>query len=227
MKYLNKIHKATFLDRPNRFVAQVKLNDRVQVCHVKNTGRCLELLRPGSIVYLEENSNEIRKTKYDLVAVEKGQVLVNIDSQAPNQVVKEWLEAGGLYPKPVLVSAEKRHGNSRVDFYLEGKGRKGFLEVKGVTLEEGGVAAFPDAPTERGIKHLYQLMDVLQEGYEAYLLFVIQFKPVKYFVPNEATHPQFGRVLREAVAAGVKVFAYDCLVTPDSMRLDQIVPVQL
>jgi sugar fermentation stimulation protein len=227
LKYQNKIHKATFINRPNRFIAQVKLNDSVQVCHVKNTGRCLELLRPGSIVYLEENSKANRKTKYDLVAVEKEQVLVNIDSQAPNKVVKEWLEAGGIYPNPVLVYSEKKHGNSRVDFYLENEERKAFLEVKGVTLEDGGVAAFPDAPTERGVKHLYHLMDVLQEGYEAYLIFVIQFKPVKYFVPNEATHPQFGKVLREAVAAGVKVLAYDCLVTPDSMRLDQIVPVQL
>lgn len=133
----------------------------------------------------------------------------------------------GIYPNPVLVYSEKKHGNSRVDFYLEDEERKAFIEVKGVTLEDGGVAAFPDAPTERGIKHIYHLIDVLQEGYEAYLVFIIQFKPVKYLVPNDKTHPGFGKALREAVAAGVKVLAYDCLVTPDSMQLDQIVQIQL
>ncbi|MDD4402856.1 MAG: DNA/RNA nuclease SfsA [Desulfitobacteriaceae bacterium] len=226
MKYKN-IHKAKFIDRPNRFIAQVELDGAVQVCHVKNTGRCKELLRSGSLVYLEENSNPNRKTKYDLVAVEKEKLLVNIDSQAPNKVMKEWLEAGGVYPNSTLVYPEVKHGNARVDFYIEDEKRKAFIEVKGVTLENDGVAAFPDAPTERGVKHIYHLIDVLKEGYEAYLVFVIQFKPVKHLIPNDITHAKFGIALREAVAAGVHVLAYDCIVTPNSMQLDQVVQVQL
>lgn len=226
MKYIN-IHKARFIDRPNRFIAQVEIDGVVQAGHVKNTGRCKELLRPGSLVYLEESINPNRKTKYDLVAVEKEKVLVNMDSQAPNKVVKEWLEAGGIYPNPTLVRPEMKHGNSRVDFYIEDEDRKAFIEVKGVTLENDGVAAFPDAPTERGIKHIYHLIDVLKEGYEAYLIFIIQFKPVKYLMPNDVTHPDFGKALKEAVAAGVHVLAYDCNVTPDSMQMDQMVQIQL
>ncbi|MDD2234894.1 MAG: DNA/RNA nuclease SfsA [Desulfitobacteriaceae bacterium] len=226
MKYIN-VHKARFIDRPNRFIAQVEMDGVVHVGHVKNTGRCRELLRPGSLVYLEENNNPNRKTKYDLIAVEKDNLLVNMDSQAPNKVVKEWLEAGGIYPNPTLVYPEMKHGNSRVDFYLEDEDRKAFIEVKGVTLESNGVAAFPDAPTERGIKHIYHLIDVVQEGYEGYLLFIIQFKPVKYFIPNDVTHPGFGKALQEAVAAGVHVLAYDCIVTPDSMQIDRRVQVQL
>ncbi|MCK9312725.1 MAG: DNA/RNA nuclease SfsA [Methanocorpusculum sp.] len=226
MKYKN-IQKARFIERPNRFIARVELDGHVQVCHVKNTGRCQELLIPGRVVYLEESSNPNRKTKYDLVVVEKDKVLVNIDSQAPNKVVKEWLEAGGLYPHSVLVYPEMKHGNSRLDFYIEDKGRKAFIEVKGVTLEDGGVAAFPDAPTERGIKHINHLIDVIKEGYEAYLVFVIQFKPVKYFISNDVMHREFGQALREAVAAGVHVLAYDCMVTQDSLQLDQTVQVRL
>ena len=226
LKYKN-IHKARFIDRPNRFIAQVEMDGAVQVCHVKNTGRCKELLKPGSLVYLEENSNPNRKTKYDLVAVEKGKSLVNIDSQAPNKVVKEWLEEGGVYQNPTMVYPEVKYGNARVDFYIEYQERKAFIEVKGVTLENDGVAAFPDAPTERGVKHIYHLIDVLQEGYEAYVIFIIQFKPVKYLIPNDATHAEFGKALREAAAAGVHVLAYDCIVTPDSMQLDQVVQVQL
>ena len=226
MKYSN-VHKGKFIARPNRFMAQVEIDGVVQASHVKNTGRCKELLKPGSLVYLEENINQNRKTKYDLVAVEKDKLLVNIDSQAPNKVVKEWLEAGGIYANPTLVCPEKKHGNSRVDFYIEAEDRQAFIEVKGVTLENDGVAAFPDAPTERGLKHIYHLMDVLQEGYEAYLVFIIQFKPVKYLIPNDVTQPEFGQALKEAVAAGVHVLAYDCIVTPDSMQMDQLTQVQL
>lgn len=226
MKYRN-IHKAKFIDRPNRFIAHAEVDGVVQICHVKNTGRCKELLQQGCTVYLEENNDPNRKTKYDLVAVEKGKLLVNIDSQAPNKVVKKWLEAGGLYLKPTLICPEKKHGNSRVDFYIEDEERRAFIEVKGVTLEEDGVAAFPDAPTERGVKHLYHLIDVLKEGYEAYLVFVLQFKPAKYIMPNDVTHPEFGKALRVAVAAGVNVLAFDCMVTPDSLQLDQNVQVQL
>jgi len=227
LKYKNNIHKAKFINRLNRFIAEVEMDGAVQVCHVKNTGRCKELLIPGSLVYLEENNGPNRKTKYDLVAVEKGNLLVNIDSQAPNKVVKEWVEAGGLYPNPTLVHPEVKYGNTRMDFYVEDQERKAFIEVKGVTLENDGVAAFPDAPTERGVKHIYHLIDLLQEGYEAYVIFVIQFKPVKYLIPNDATHAEFGKALREAAAAGVNVLAYDCIVTPYSMELDQSVKVQL
>ncbi len=226
MKYKN-IHKAKFIDRPNRFIAHAELDGVVQICHVKNTGRCKELLQHGCTVYLEENDDPNRKTKYDLVAVEKGKLLVNIDSQAPNKVVKEWLEAGGLFPNPTLIYSEKKHGNSRVDFYIEDETRKAFIEVKGVTLENDGVAAFPDAPTERGVKHIYHLIDVMKEGYEAYLVFVLQFKPAKYIIPNDVTHPEFGKALREAAAAGVKVMAFDCLVAPDSLKLDWVVQVRL
>ena len=226
MKYKN-IHKGKFIERPNRFIAYVEIDGTIQTCHVKNTGRCRELLTQGCTVYLEESSNANRKTKYDLVAVEKGKLLVNIDSQAPNKVVKEWLEAGGLFSNPILIHSEKKHGNSRVDFYIEDENRKAFIEVKGVTLEDNGVAAFPDAPTERGVKHLYHLIDVMKEGYEAYLVFVLQFKPAKHIIPNDVTHPEFGKALREAVAAGVKVIAFDCLVTPDSLILDQVVQIRL
>ncbi|QNU66088.1 DNA/RNA nuclease SfsA [Ruminiclostridium herbifermentans] len=226
MKYKN-IHKAKFIERPNRFIAYVEIDGTIQICHVKNTGRCRELLTQGCTVYLEESSNASRKTKYDLVAAEKGKLLINLDSQAPNTVVKEWLEAGGLFPNPTLIYSEKKHGNSRVDFYVEAKKRKAFIEVKGVTLEDNGVAAFPDAPTERGVKHLYHLIDAVQEGYEAYIIFVIQFKPVKYLIPNDVTHLQFGNALREAAAAGVKILAFDCIVTPDTLKLDQVVQVKL
>lgn len=226
MKYKN-IHKGKFIERPNRFIAYVEIDGVIQICHVKNTGRCRELLTHGCTVYLEESSNASRKTKYDLVVAEKGNLLVNLDSQAPNKVVKEWLEAGGLFPNPALLYSEKKHGNSRVDFYVEAGKRRAFVEVKGVTLEEEGVAAFPDAPTERGVKHLYHLIDVVREGYEAYIIFVIQFKPAKYLVPNDATHPQFGKALREAAAAGVKILAFDCKVTPASLKLDQLIQVRI
>lgn len=226
MKYSN-ILKAKFIERPNRFIAHVEVDGVVQICHVKNTGRCKELLQHGCTVYLEENNNPFRKTKYDLIAVEKGELLVNIDSQAPNKVVREWLEEGGLYSYPTLISPEKQHGNSRVDFYIEDEKRRAFIEVKGVTLEENGVAAFPDAPTERGVKHLYHLIDVMKDGYEAYLIFVLQFKPAKYIIPNDITHPGFGKALREAAEAGVKILAFDCIVTPDSLKLDKIVQVKL
>lgn len=226
MNYSN-IKRGIFFERPNRFIAHVEIDGIMQVCHVKNTGRCKELLIKGCTVYLEESENPARKTKYDLIAVEKGSILYNIDSQAPNKVVKEWLEAGNLYPNLKLIYPERMHGNSRVDFYIEDEKRRAFIEVKGVTLNENGVAKFPDAPTERGVKHLYHLIDVTKEGYEAYIIFVIQFKPAKYLIPNDITHPQFGIALREANVAGVKVMAYDCLVTSDSLKLDKVVQVKI
>jgi len=226
MKYSN-IHKGKFIDRPNRFVANVEIKGQLQVCHVKNTGRCKELLLPGSTVYLEKSANINRKTAFDLVAVEKGDLLINIDSQAPNKVVLEWLQAGGLYLKSTVIQPEIKHKDSRLDFYMAYENRKAFIEVKGVTLEENGVAAFPDAPTLRGIRHIRHLMDIAKEVYEAYLIFIVQFKPVKYVIPNDITHPEFGKILRQATLEGVHVLAYDCIVTPDSMLLDKEIPVRL
>ena len=226
MQY-NRIHKGKFISRPNRFIAYVELDKRIEVCHVKNTGRLKELLTPGAVVYVEDSENPGRKTKYDLIAVEKGSMLVNMDSQAPNRAVRKWLEAGGLYPKPRRICPEYKYGDSKIDFYIEDESRRALLEVKGVTLEREGVAAFPDAPTERGIKHIRHLIQALKDGYEAYVIFVIQFKPVSCFVPNDLTHPAFGQALREASFAGVNILAYDCRVEPDRMELDKRVEVKL
>lgn len=226
MRY-ETIVTGTFIDRPNRFIANVMIDGRAEVCHVKNTGRCRELLTPGAEVYLEVASNPDRKTKYDLVGVKKGNLMINMDSQAPNVAVGEWLRAGNLFPDAVLIKPEKKFGNSRFDFYVETPERKIFMEVKGVTLEEDGVVRFPDAPTERGIKHMEELIASMAEGYEAYILFVIQMKNVKYFEPNDKTHKAFGDVLRKAAKTGVKVLAYDCTVTETEMWLDQPVSVRL
>ncbi len=226
MRYVN-IRKGTFISRPNRFVAHVDLAGRTEVCHVKNTGRCRELLTPEAQVYLEESSNPARKTKYDLVAVKKGNLLINMDSQAPNRVVKEWLEKKYLFPDLTLLKPEKTYGTSRFDFYIEAGSQKVFLEVKGVTLEEDGVVRFPDAPTKRGVKHIKELMACIKDGYQAMILFVIQMKGIRYFEPNDVTHKAFGDALREAQKAGVQILAYDCLVTEDAMEIDQPVEVRL
>jgi sugar fermentation stimulation protein A len=230
MKY-KKIISGEFVSRPNRFIAHVTIQGQTQICHVKNTGRCKELLQPGSMVYLEESDNQNRKTKYDLVAVKKGDMMVNMDSNAPNKVVQEWLNTESC---PILEGAENRYikpeckyGNSRVDFYVEADDRKIFIEVKGVTLEDNGVARFPDAPSQRAIKHVEELAAAVEKGYESYVIFVIQMKGVQYFTPNEDTHPQFGKALREAARKGVQVLAYDCKVTEDSLCLDNPVEVRL
>ena len=199
---------------------------------MKNTGRCRELLQEGNKVYLSIADNPNRKTKYDLIAVEKRReekepLLVNMDSQIPNDVTEEWLRKGILFSKEARVRREVKYGNSRFDFYIEDGERKAFLEVKGVTLEEDGIASFPDAPTERGIKHIRELMQCLQEGYEAYILFVIQMKEITKFRPNDKTHPAFGEALREAQKAGVKIMAVDCLVTAESIEADAPVFVKL
>ena len=225
MKYANSI-KGIFLDRPNRFIAHVKIKGRSEVCHVKNTGRCKELLVPGCPVWVTASDNPLRKTKYDLIAVQKGKLMINMDSQAPNKATEEWLRQGGLKGL-TLIKPESKFENSRFDFYWEKKKSKGFLEVKGVTLEDKGVARFPDAPTERGVKHLHELVDCLKDGYEAYVLLVIQMKGVRLFEPNWDTHPAFGEALRAAKAAGVHILAYDCLVTPDSMTIDKKVKIKL
>ncbi|EOS42853.1 DNA/RNA nuclease SfsA [Lachnospiraceae bacterium JLR.KK009] len=284
MKY-TRIAQGRFLERPNRFIALVEINGKTETCHVKNTGRCQELLAPGAGVWLEQSQNPNRKTAYDLVAVWKpaedgagGEMhgenpfvwqagsgrLINIDSQAPNKAVQEWLEQNlppckatcpkdgtaalfgqntGLeteesvqqawkhpFPEITLIKPEYRYGASRIDFYIEAgnlKPRKILLEVKGVTLEENGIAKFPDAPTERGIRHMLELEHAVKEGYEAFILFLIQMKGIKYFEPNYRTHPQFGETLRKVQGSGVNILAYDCSVTPGELVLDKPVRVEL
>ena len=215
-----------FVARPNRFIAHVRIGGEVQICHVKNTGRCRELLTPDAKVWCQVANDPNRKTKFDLIAVQKGERLVNMDSQAPNAAAKEWLAAGGLGPVEDL-RAESVHGDSRFDFSFILDGKRCFLEVKGVTLEDDGVCAFPDAPTERGVKHLRGLTCAAQDGFGAYVLFVIQMSDVKYLRPHEERDPAFAAALREAAAAGVTVLAMDCAVTPDSMEIRLPVLVRL
>ena len=230
MKY-GEIIKGRFISRPNRFIAKVDINGIVETVHVKNTGRCKELLVPDCTVYLERSTNPSRKTKYDLVAVYKQlegkePMLINMDSQAPNKAVEEWL-AGGLFSKDARIRREVTYRSSRFDFYVCDGERKAFIEVKGVTLETGGVASFPDAPTERGVKHIHELTECLKDGYEAYILFVVQMKGIHLLKPNDITHKAFGDALREAEKAGVKVIAVDCVITPDEMVIDQFIEVEL
>lgn len=216
----------TFLDRPNRFIAHVEIDGTAETVHVKNTGRCRELLVPGTKVYCQRADNPSRKTKYDLITVEKQGRLINMDSQAPNIAAGEWLRAGAL-GRIENLRAETVHGDSRFDFSFTLAGKPCFLEVKGVTLEDDGICAFPDAPTERGAKHLRGLMQAAQEGYGAYVLFVIQMENVRYLHPNDATDPDFGLALRQAAASGVTVLASACTVTESSMTLSHPVPVEL
>lgn len=227
MKY-ERITQGSFLERPNRFLAYAELAGKREVVHVKNTGRCAELLTPRAVIYVQESDNPERKTKWDLIAVEKGDRLVNMDSQIPNRVVQEWIEAGNLFEDVRLVKPETVYGNSRFDLYVEtGDNRKIFIEIKGVTLEEDGVVRFPDAPSERAVKHLGELMQAVKEGYEAYVFFVIQMKDVRYFTPNRETHPAFCDALKCARAAGVRVLAYDCVVDSDSITIHKEVPAVL
>lgn len=220
-----KTMEGRFVARPNRFIAHVEIDGETHVCHVKNTGRCKELLTPGAKVFLEESDNPERKTKYDLVAVYKGKTLVNIDSQAPNKVFYEWAES--YFGKGARICPETKYKNSRFDCYIEKDGRKIFAEVKGVTLENEGVASFPDAPTERGIKHVEELIDAAANGYEAYIFFVVQMKGIKYFTPNYKTHRKFGEMLLKAKEKGVNVVCVDCIVTPDSLVIDDFIEVRL
>lgn len=215
-----------FLARPNRFIAHIEINGNEEICHVKNTGRCRELLPPGAKVWCEKSDNLVRKTRFDLITVQKGHRLINMDSQAPNAAAKEWLKQGGLGQIENL-RPESRHGDSRFDFSFTKDGNPCFLEVKGVTLETDGVCAFPDAPTTRGAKHLRELTQLAKAGYGAYVLFVIQMADVKYLHPNDITDPDFGSALREAARAEVQILAMDCDVTPDSMTLRSPVEVRL
>ena len=225
MIYKNMV-PGTFLTRPNRFIAHIEIQGQTEIVHVKNTGRCRELLPAGAQVWCHRSDNPARKTKYDLITVRKGSRLINMDSQAPNQAAGEWLAAGGLGAISNL-RAETRHGDSRFDFSFTKDGKTCFLEVKGVTLENDGICAFPDAPTERGAKHLRGLTKARKEGFGAYVLFVIQMSDVKHLHPNDATDPAFGKALREAAAAGVEVLAVDCRVTPEEMQIREFVPVVL
>lgn len=226
MQY-GKILPARFLSRPNRFVARVEAEGEELVCHVKNTGRCRELLVPGATVWLEESPNPSRKTKFDLIAVEKGDQLINMDAQAPNKVFGEWAAAGGFREGLTLLRPETTYRSSRFDFYWESSKGRGFVEVKGVTLEEDGVVRFPDAPTLRGVKHLDELVKAHEAGYEAAVCFVIQMENVRWFAPNDVTHPEFGQALRRAAQAGVEILAMDCAVTPQSLTMGKPVPIRL
>ncbi|MCD8238345.1 MAG: DNA/RNA nuclease SfsA [Clostridiales bacterium] len=226
MKY-ESIKKAVFLKRPNRFCAEILIDGEVETVHVKNTGRCREILVEGAEVFLAEGKGEKRKTKYDLVSVYKGGRLINIDSQAPNKAAGEWFSSGKSPFGTVEVKAERTFGASRLDFLLEKDGRRIFVEVKGVTLENDGVVSFPDAPTERGTKHLRELMGALAQGYEAYVLFVVQMKNVKYFTPNIEHDPVFSAELIKAENSGVKILAYDCFVSENEMRIEDKVEIRL
>ena len=226
MKY-ESIVEGRFESRPNRFIAYVNMNGTREKVHVKNTGRCRELLTDGAEVYLSESSNPERSTGYDLVTVRKGERLVNMDSQAPNKAVEEWLLKKELFPDITVVRPETTYGNSRFDFYVETKQNKIFMEVKGVTLEQDNMVLFPDAPSERAVKHVYELIEAVKDGYQAYIMFVVQMKNVSLFMPNRDTQPEFADALLAARKAGVKIIAYDCLVTQDSMVIDAPVPVAL
>ena len=226
MYYLENIVQGKFLARPNRFIAHIEIDGKTEVCHVKNTGRCRELLPEGATVYCADCLSPTRKTRYDLIAVQKGDRLINMDSQVPNAAVREWLLTGGL-GKISQIKPETTLGDSRFDFSFMKDGRLCFLEVKGVTLENDGVCAFPDAPTQRGVRHLQELTRLKQEGYGAYVMFVIQMQDVKCLYPNDTTDPAFGTALRQAATAGVEILAYDCSVTHDSIILRTPVEVRL
>lgn len=231
MQYASVI-RGQFCSRPNRFLAVVRIGGQEEIVHVKNTSRCRELLIPECTVYLSRSDNPNRKTKYDLIAVEKQRegkppLLINLDSQIPNAAAAEWLETGSLFSANAVFRREVTHGSSRFDFSIIDGNIQSFLEVKGVTLEQDGIALFPDAPTLRGVKHLQELTACQQAEIPAYLLLVIQMKEIRAFRPNDAMHPQFGEALRRAAAAGVTLLARDCIVTPDSITIDAPVPIQL
>ncbi len=226
MEYKN-IKSGIFKSRPNRFIAHVEIDGNIEVCHVKNTGRCRELLTPDCTVYLEESSNPNRKTKFDLIAVLKGDRLFNIDSQAPNKVFGEWIKCSKHFGEIKYIKPEYCYKSSRLDFYAETETEKILIEVKGVTLEENGVLMFPDAPTQRGIKHIKELIGATDDGYRTAVAFVIQTDFAEYFTPNNRTHPEFGQVLKEAHSKGVEVLALSCSTSPNSLKIQGFVPVEI
>ena len=226
MKY-KKTVIGNFLSRPNRFIAYVEIDGKTEVCHVKNTGRCRELLTDGAGVILEESHNPLRKTKYDLIAVYKSENLINMDSQAPNKVFNEWLNKTDFFGDITLIKPEKTYKNSRFDFYVETVDKKIFIETKGVTLEKDGIVMFPDAPTDRGVKHLNELIDAKNNGYDAYVFFVVQMKKCTIFTPNYETHSEFAKALKKAKENGVGVFALNCDVEEHSLVIDDFIKVLL
>lgn len=223
VRYGNTV-RGTFVSRPNRFIAKVLVEGKEETVHVKNTGRCREILVPGTQVVLEDSRNPSRKTRYDLIAAYKGGNLINIDSQSPNKAFGEFITESGIFGGTPAIHPEYSHGDSRFDFYIESEGRRIFVEVKGVTREFDGVCMFPDAPTERGLKHLRGLERCVEEGYEAYLALIVQMKGMHVFVPDYETHPEFGREMERAEEMGVGILVYDCVVTEDSMYVDSPVP---
>lgn len=226
MKYHN-ILKGKFIIRPNRFIAHIEINGKVEICHVKNTGRCKELLIPNVTVFVEENNNPKRKTKFSLISVKKEKRLINIDSQVPNKIVYEWIANGNLFKECTLIKPETKYKNSRFDFYIETENTKAFIEVKGVTLENQGVVKFPDAPTERGLKHVKELCECIKEGYDAYIIFVVQMKDVLHFEPNVEMHKEFAEALKKAKKQGVHIIAVDCEVNEDSISIRDYVKVRV
>ncbi len=230
MRYKNVV-KGIFKERPNRFIAKVIVDGAEETVHVKNTGRCRELLIGNAVVYLSVSDNHLRKTKFDLIAVEKqtknGVLLINMDSQAPNDMVAEWLPKCGLFSENAVIKREVTFANSRFDFYVEDSDKKTYIEVKGVTLESNGVALFPDAPTERGVKHINELCSCIEKGYSAFIIFVIQMSGVNLFKPNDNTHKAFGDALRNAEKSGVEILAYDSIIDKDFAVVNKSVNVDL
>ena len=226
MKYENII-KAKFISRPNRFIAEVNIDGNIEIAHVKNTGRCKELLIVGVTVYVQKSDNPLRKTKYDLISVVKNGMLINMDSQAPNKVFGEWVQQGNFVKDVEIIKPECKYGSSRFDFYIEAGSRKIFAEIKGVTLEENGVVMFPDAPTERGVKHIKELCECVKNGYEGYIFFIIQMDQCRYFTPNKATHPEFAEMLKIASSCGVNIRALNCIVTKDELKIQNEVEVRI
>ena len=227
MRLYQRVEEGTFLSRPNRFIAMVDIGGRTVRCHVKNTGRCRELLVPGTKVFLSVSDSPGRSTTHDLVAVMKGGLLVNMDSQAPNAVAAEGLRLIPGFADVTEIRREFSYGDSRIDLMATAPGRRILIEVKGVTLEEGGICMFPDAPTERGRKHIGELMHAAKDGWEACILFVVQMEGMRRFEPNRITDPAFAEALSEAAAEGVRIIAYGCDVEPDSMTLSYSIPVSL
>ncbi|MDF2675428.1 MAG: sugar fermentation stimulation protein [Clostridiales bacterium] len=221
------IKEGKFIDRPNRFIANIEIDGKSEVCHVKNTGRCKELLLPGATVFVQEFNSSSRKTRFDLIGVVKGKRHINIDSQVPNKVFHEWLQKGFLFEDIITIKPEVKYKNSRFDFYVETEKDKIFIEVKGVTLEENNIALFPDAPTERGVKHINELVECIEEGYKAYIVFVIQIKNVAVFSPNGKTHKEFEDALKYAYDKGVNILAYDCEVSHNTIEISEKVEVKI
>ena len=221
------IVKANFVSRPNRFIANIEIDGKCEIAHVKNTGRCKELFVPGAEIYVQLCDNPLRKTQYDVIAVKKGTEIINIDSQIPNKVFAEFVAEGKFLSGITYVKPETTYQNSRFDFYIERGNEKIYVEVKGVTLEQNGVALFPDAPTDRGVKHINELIDAIKNGFSAYIIFVIQMKGVNEFKPNASMHKEFADALKKANENGVKIIALDCNVTENTIKIDKNIDVSL